>query len=238
MPGNYVFPGGRLEGMDWDQGFWLGHSDLALKEIVRHLGGGLPEEELVAFCIAAIRETFEEAGVLLAGRSGQPLEEVKEICGLRRKEGLDKGWLRELIVREQFSLSLSGLYRWSHWITPEARSHRYDTKFFLAFMPPEQECIPDNLETTHGIWVTPDEGLRGNLRGEIPLSPPALVTLHQLLPCRGMEGLKEEMKGHPWGEPCLSIFRRFPEGQLILLPGDPWFVEEDKIDPVGCEDFA
>jgi hypothetical protein len=100
-------------------------------------------------------------------------------------------------------------------------------------MPANQECVPDRLETTHGIWVSPEEGLLGNLRGELPLSPPALVTLHELLQYRRIIDLKKEMEDHPWGRPRLPIFRSFPTGLLIVLPWDPQYGDGAKINPPG-----
>ena len=192
----------------------------------------LDREGAVAYGVAAIRETFEEAGVLLAKQSDQSLKAISGISEIRLTKGLYKGWLRRWTEARNWVLEFARLGRWSHWITPKARSHRYDTRFFMALMPEDQECLPDARETTKGIWLSPEEGLESNLRGEIPLSPPALVTLHELLPYSRAEELERKMEGRPWGESCLSIFKRFPEGQLILLPEDPRYGEEDRIDPL------
>jgi 8-oxo-dGTP pyrophosphatase MutT (NUDIX family) len=230
MPGNYVFPGGNLDPDDWDVHFWKGHIDLNAREIDSRLGGGLNREEAVAYGMAAVRETFEEAGVLLIGQAGEYHEGMERVCELRRDRELSRTWLKEWTERYEWTIGFSRLGRWSHWITPKARSHRYDTRFFTAAMPEGQECVPDRRETTQGIWVSPEEGLMRNMGGEIPLSPPALMTLHQLLPYKSWEELKKEAESRPWGQPCLSIFKRFPEGQLILFPGDPDYGNELETD--------
>ena len=140
---------------------WLRHSDLDLPEVERRLGGTLPAMEALAYGVAAIRETFEEAGVLLASRAQETDSGMQAICEMRKVEKLSKGWLREWAVSGGWNLQLSRLARWAHWITPEAFKPRFDTRFFLAFVPADQECSPDEQETTHGIWVTPEQGLAG-----------------------------------------------------------------------------
>ena len=230
MPGNYVFPGGNLEPDDWDFEFWTKQIDLDSKEIEQRLGGGLRVETAVAYGIAAIRETFEEAGILMV-KEGQHDRRLSGIQERRMNNKLKPGWFMEWVKSEKVMLSLSELKRWSYWITPKARSHRYDTRFFLTFTPEGQVCIPDNREMTHGLWVGPEEGLTGNQRGETPLSPPALVTLHELLSFGRSEDLKKEIKNRPWGRPRLSILKRFSEGELILLPGDPDYGKESELEP-------
>jgi 8-oxo-dGTP pyrophosphatase MutT (NUDIX family) len=233
MPGNYVFPGGNLDSDDWDIGFWGAHLDLDQEEVAQTLGGDLSDAETVAHGVAAIRETFEEAGVLLASQPESAPQTLAKISQQRMTQDLSQTWFREWVESEKWNLAFSSLGRWSHWITPKARSLRYDARFFLAFMPADQECVPDSLETTHGIWVSPEKGLLGNLRGELPLSPPALVTLHELLHYRQVKDLKKEMEDHPWGQPRLPIFRSSSAGLLIVLPWDPQYDDGATINPAG-----
>ena len=171
MPGNYVFPGGVVDPEDMGLDIWKDHVDMDPGQIKRRFGRGLDMEDAMAHGIAAVRETFEEACLFLAdntGRAGNDLETLQEP---RLNGNLPGNWLRHLVLSGDWTVTLSALAPWSHWITPETRSKRYDTRFFAAFMPEGQECRPDNRETTHGIWVSPEEALRGNLKGEIPLSP-------------------------------------------------------------------
>jgi len=69
---------------------------------------------------------------------------------------------------------------------------RYDTRFFAAAKPSGQVCRPDGRETTHGLWISPEKGLAGNLSGEIPLNPAALITLHELLQYAKLQDLAKK----------------------------------------------
>ncbi len=236
FPGSYVFPGGVLDPEDWETELWENHMDSEPETLSSRFGGGLDEESAVAYVVAVIRETFEEAGVFLAHKKDQRPEDLVGICALRESEELPRGWMRERVVSEEWVLGLSLLSRWSHWITPEGMPRRFDTRFFLAFMLNGQKCVPDNRETVHGIWVTPKEALRGNLEGDIPLSPPTLITLHELLDYATFEELKSEAQVRAWGEPRRPIFIRFPKGAAIIEPWDPMYGKAIEIDPDGLKD--
>jgi len=235
FPGTYVFPGGRMETEDRASGLWKAHVDLDIGEICKRFGGGLTEEEALAHGATAIRETFEEAGAFLAHRNEYTREGLERVQDRRRVEELPKGWLNDLAVSEGWMLAFSRLFRWSHWITPEGMPKRYETRFFLAFMHPGQECNPDARETTHGIWVSPEKGLVKNLQGEIPLSPPTLVTLHELLQYSDMRDLKKEVQTRTWGKALLPRMFNLPKGKLILEPWDPMSKKELEIDAKGLE---
>ncbi|HYQ59730.1 MAG TPA: hypothetical protein VEP29_01670, partial [Desulfatiglandales bacterium] len=227
FPGTYVFPGGTVASEDRDADLWLKHSDLDLPAVENRLGGTLPATEMLAYGVAAIRETFEEGGVLLASRSQETESGMQAICETRKVKKLSKGWFREWAVSGDWHLQLSRLARWAHWITPEAFKPRFDTRFFLAFVPADQECSPDRQETTHGIWVTPEQGLAANMRGEIPLSPPTLVTLQELLQHKTLNALQDEVNQRGWGEPRLPRVIPVEKGAVILEPWDPMIRKKD-----------
>jgi 8-oxo-dGTP pyrophosphatase MutT (NUDIX family) len=226
FPGSYVFPGGTVAPEDRDAELWLKHSDLDLPGVDRSLGGTLPAIEALAYGVAAVRETFEEAGVLLANRALEARSGIQAICEIRKRENLSKGWLKKWAVSGEWHLLLSRLARWAHWITPEALKPRFDTRFFVAFVPPDQECSPDEKETTHGIWVTPEQALAANLKGETPLSPPTLVTLYELLRCKTLSELQDEVRRRGWGESRVPRLIGIEKGAVILEPWDPIIREE------------
>ncbi|MBN1101840.1 MAG: NUDIX domain-containing protein [Deltaproteobacteria bacterium] len=230
FPGNYVFPGGGVSTVDRDAPLWERHLDLPLEEVVRRLGGGLGEEEIVGSGVCAIRETFEEAGVLLCRRREGAGDRFEKICLLRTSEGLPKGWLGKAVEGDGWTLAFSLLARWSHWITPEAMPKRFDTRFFLAFMPSGQSCTPDQRETTHGVWLTPEDALKANLRGETRLSPPTLVTLSDLFPFKSLPEMKAALETRTWGKPLLPVFRPLSGGGVIIEPWDPMYGREFSID--------
>lgn len=227
FPGTYVFPGGTVASEDRDADLWLRHSDLDRSGIETRLGGNVAPTEMLAYGVAAIRETFEEGGVLLAVREQDTDSGVRRICETRKVKKLSKGWFREWAVSGGWRLQLSRLVPWSHWITPEAFKPRFDTRFFLSFVPPNQECSPDKRETTHGTWVEPEQGLSANLAGEIPLSPPTLVTLHELLRHKTIKELQDSVRHQGWGEPRLPRVIPVGKGAVILEPWDPMIHEKE-----------
>jgi 8-oxo-dGTP pyrophosphatase MutT (NUDIX family) len=229
MPGNYVFPGGRVDREDRDRELWKGHADMALKAISRRLGDGLGEEEALGHAVAAIRETFEEAGVFLAYRDGVGREDIEAVCERPMNGDLPQGWFHEWTVSGDWTLAISWLAPWAHWITPKVRLQRYDTRFFLAFMPDGQECAPDAKETTHGIWISPEKALKGNLRKEIPLSPPGLVTMHELLEYSSREELERETVKRSWGDTRMPQLVPLQGEALILLPWDSMYNQDVEI---------
>jgi len=230
-----VFPGGTVDSGDNATDLWKAYIDLDLVEVSRRFGGGLTGEKALAHGVAAIRETFEEAGVFLGHRSAQDTEGVRKTLGMRLSGGLPEGWLEEMVVSWGWTLAFTKLARWSHWITPAARPKRFDTRFFLAFMPPDQECAPDTRETTHGVWIGPEEALVRNLRGEIPLSPPTLATLHELSQFSDRGSLKKELEFRAWGTPRLPRLVPLTRGALLLLPWDPMYGEEVEVDTENLE---
>ena len=235
FPETYVFPGGRVETEDQASGLWKVHVDLDSEEISQRFGGSLTEEEALICGVTAIRETFEEAGVLLAYRNEHTQENLERVQDRRKVEELPKGWLNDLVVSEGWMLTFSRFTWWAHWITPEGMPKRYETRFFLAFMHPGQECNPDARETTHGIWVSPEKGLVKNLQGEIPLSPPTLVTLHELLQYANMRDLKKEVQARTWGETLLPRMFNVPTGKLIIEPWDPMSKKKLEIGTIGLK---
>ena len=215
MAGNYVFPGGTVDRQDRNADFWKPHVDMDLESLTRQLGGNLSGEEALSYGVTAVREMFEEAGVFLAHSKNQHKEDIEKLCSLRKSNGLSKGWIEELVA-DGWILELSRLRRWSHWITPELMPQRYDTRFFMVFMPDGQKCTPDLIETTHGIWINPEKGIAGNLKGDIPLSPPTLVTLYELFKFSSIKALKKEMKTRTWGESLIAPYDRLASGKNVF----------------------
>jgi len=231
FPGKYVFPGGTLDMEDREADFWLNHADLDREGIEKRFGLEPGAEALLGYAVAAVRETFEEAGVLLARKGeGTPVDPAP-LCARRGSSSLERGWFKKQAAEEGWILSLSRLCGWSRWITPEAFQPRFDTRFFLAVMPEGQACAPDMQETTQGLWIEPQPAIEANLRGSIPLSPPTLVTLQELIG----HGLELRDSNRSWGEPRLPRLIRLSRGALILEPWDPKFHEPTGIDEDDLE---
>jgi hypothetical protein len=104
---------------------------------------------------------------------------------------------------------------------------RYDTRFFTACPPSGQESQPDTRETTDGLWVSPENELAGNLAGQIPLSPPTLITLHELLQYPSLQTLERDTENRQWGETYLPRLIPLDKGAAIIEPWDPQYNQEE-----------
>ena len=220
MAGHYVFPGGILDPDDWRYDMWKGHVDLDGAGLNGRLGGDLTPQEIMAYAVAAIRELLEEAGIFLAKRLNQSKQDLSRIVRLRTAEDLPAEWFLNLVIDESWTLALSALSRWSQWITPLRMKRRYDTRFFLAVLPSGQRCSPDHREITHGIWLSPQEALAGNLTGKIPLSPPTIVTLQEISKYTTLKDLKQEAQTRTWTTPNLPRLIPLEKGSVLIEPWD------------------
>jgi 8-oxo-dGTP pyrophosphatase MutT (NUDIX family) len=227
MAGNYVFAGGTLDPEDREFTVWKDHVDLDPVDLTSRLGGGLSAEEILAYAVAAIRETLEEAGVFLAREANRRASDLKRIDHLRIAGDLPKNWFLNLVVSGGWTLALSALSRWSHWITPVLMKRRFDTRFFLACMPTGQRCSPDGREITDGLWVSPKNGLRGNISGEIPLSPPTMVMLQELLKYPTLEDLQQAALTRLWGSPNSPRLIALDKGAVLVQPWDAEYGQAD-----------
>ncbi len=237
MGGLYVFPGGVVDPEDKGIDTWAPFLDMLPDEMEKKLGGpGFSDEDALSFSIAAIRETLEEAGVLMALAEDKTKADLDHICTFRLNRDLPKSWFKTKIMEEKWTLSLSSLGRWSHWITPALMKKRFDTRFFIAVMPEGQTCIPDDTETKHGIWLTPKEALEQNLELRVPLSPPTVVTLTQLLKFKTLDELLQELQIRSWGDPLAPRLVPSPNGPVIIEPWDPLWDSDGDMDTSGLPD--
>lgn len=234
MGGLYVFPGGTVDNADAGIDAWSPYVDLTPEQIEHQLGDStLLKEDALGFGIAAIRETLEESGVLMASGVGKTPKDFEDICTCRLQKDLPKSWFKTRIMEEKWTLSLSSLGRWSHLITPKLMKKRYDTRFFIALMPENQTCVPDNMETQDGFWLTPQSALEKNLDKKIPLSPPTVLTLTQMLKFKTFDALEQEFKNRVWGAPIAPRLVPSTKGPVILQPWDPQYESDCTIETPG-----
>lgn len=184
--GAYVFPGGKLDEADrlLPRDRWTGQDPA---DWVERLGVDDAQDAL-GLMVAAVRETFEEAGVLLGTRAGRPVtaEDLAEdgFVETRRKlasreESFDwTGWLAD----EDIVLDLGALALWSWWVTPHGLHKRYDTRFFVATVPDEQVAAlgHDDVEMTASRWTTPQAALDAAAAGEVTVIYPTRKNLEAL----------------------------------------------------------
>jgi 8-oxo-dGTP pyrophosphatase MutT (NUDIX family) len=173
--GALVFPGGSVDKGD--------HEIIGRPEL--YSGGEGLDATALSFRIAAIRETFEESGILLARPQGPgALVDAKQASAIEaaHRAALCEGktTFLEVLSDKGMVLALDQLIPYAHWITPEGMPKRFDTWFFLAAAPPEQAGAHDGKESTDSIWLSPREALAGGDSGRFKLPFPTTRNLIRL----------------------------------------------------------
>ncbi|MFM7119481.1 MAG: NUDIX hydrolase [Gammaproteobacteria bacterium] len=178
FPDLHVFPGGKLDLADHVPELVDGIDERTADDLLGVSGG-------IRYWVAAIRECFEECGVLLATRAGAHLalpddEEGARFAGYRQTlidGGID---MATLCAREALRLCGRDVAYFSHWITPAQAPRRFDTRFFLARMPLGQDTLAHHWETAGEEWVRPADALRAHESGQWRMIAPTIVTLQSL----------------------------------------------------------
>jgi 8-oxo-dGTP pyrophosphatase MutT (NUDIX family) len=194
-PGACVFPGGSVDERDADPGIgWVGP---APEDFAAQLD--VPPERARALVCAAIRETFEESGILLAGSSAEgatgPAGDSAALAADRHALLTGTTTLGEVLGRRGLVLRTDLLTPWARWITPEVSPRRFDTWFFAAALPAGQtataapEGHADPGESESGTWLRPGAALEAAEAGEITLLPPTAVTLRELAAHQDVGGI-------------------------------------------------
>ena len=226
MGGNFVYPGGRVDRDDGSLESCSLSKGITFEEAQKILGGITSPEEGFAYWIAGIRELFEEAGVLLAYDQKGNLFQFKNRDEQEKFSNyrvlLQKGGITicQIAQEEKLLFALDQLHYYAHWITPEARPERFDTRFFLAHYPLGQEASHDQKETTAGIWIIPRKALEENLKGEVILSPPTLKTLEDLSRFKTIDEVFTSLRNREF-QPILPILTKISSGPIIIFPWDP-----------------
>jgi 8-oxo-dGTP pyrophosphatase MutT (NUDIX family) len=162
--GALVFPGGRVEESD--------HA-LAMRDALCPNPDGIGTEAM-AFRVAAIRETFEECGVLLARPSGSPtVIEAEQLVVVEEghRAALNKGEVEfgDILQHHDLQAAPDLLVPFAHWITPAHQPKRYDTHFFLVAAPPSHLAVHDGMESVDSIWISPIQALADTDAGRFKL---------------------------------------------------------------------
>ena len=238
VAGAYVFPGGSVDPADRGPAadeLCQGLDDAEASALLGVGSGGL------AFWVAALRECFEEAGVLLArprdAADGTALLDTRDPAERARFEAhrleVNEGraGLLEVCRAEGLVLAADTVHYVSHWITPELAPRRYDTRFFVTAAPSGQVAHHDDGETIATIWVSPTDALSRFGAGEIELLPPTIDCLEKL----GVHATTEEVMA--WARQVTDIPTILPivlieDGRLLVLrPGDEGYEQalEDRL---------
>jgi 8-oxo-dGTP pyrophosphatase MutT (NUDIX family) len=220
--GMWVFPGGRVDEADAPEAFasyCLHRTDKQASAIMQMPSGGL------TYYIAAIREAFEEAGILLARHrdTGELLDltetDIKARFDAHRRDINDSNRnFIELIEEENLMLDLGSMHYIARWITPEGPPRRYDTRFFITRMPTAQTPLHDDYELVHSRWLTPVRILEKFDRGEMTLMSPTLRMVRSLAQFSHSDQVIEAAAANQPDERA-----RVNDAGNLVLPDDPTY---------------
>ena len=210
MAGAHVFPGGKLDDADSSVAACalLSAPAATLRE---RLGEQLPAMQAAGFFVAAIRETFEEAGLLLgrlaagreAGEARAALAAGAEFASLARE------------------LDAAALVPWVRWVTPEVSPKRFDARFFIARAPEGQEARVDGHEATEGLWITPAGALERWRRGEMLLAPATARSIELLAGHAAVDGALAAAAARRPPPVLMPVVWNEGGRRFISLSGDP-----------------
>lgn len=231
MAGMWVFPGGRVAAADSSPAALArvlpGVPDDSRECLHSREGEPLGAVETLALHVAACRETFEEAGVLLArDASGRPCSagRVDRLQALRPRVVEDAAAFVAMLEQEDLWLDAAAFVYWSHWLTPSIERKRFDTRFFAIAVPPDQPVNVDNSELTRHAWIRPSEVHARLAEGEIRLAPPTLYTLEDLAECHARHGSLAAMLEAERGRPAPPVMPRIEvasDEMRVVMPWDP-----------------
>lgn len=212
IPGAWVFPGGRVDPEDGDPSALQRAAGLSSLQAQRILQPRADEPPALAYWIAAIRETFEETGVLVArgldrgGKENPQLARAKGPAQDRLVRG-ESGFGR-ILEELGVDLDAGALTYCAYWVTPECEPRRYETRFFVTHVPGDVRVTPHQREMVDHVWITPSEALKENLAGNLPM---VLPTIHTLEVLADFQAPKEAV-GHFQSS---EIRRRLPEPRRV-----------------------
>lgn len=214
LGGAYVFPGGKVDREDAE---WLDRLDAAPDQLHARLGEPeLPVAQAAGLFVAAVREVFEETGVLFAPVTGSAARAAW--AQLREGPRFD-----ELLAPWNLRLAVSALHPWSRWVTPVVGGvvrKRFDTRFFVATVPPDQEPTHDSHEAIASAWLAPREALQQYWDRQIDLAPPQIMGLAHLARQRDVAGVIAAAQART--PPCIRPEPIEQDGARVLCyPGDP-----------------
>ena len=220
----YVFPGGKIDEGDCSkdlESYCDGHNDQEASLTLGLNNGGL------SYWVACIRECFEEVGILLATKkSGEKLnleDEDKSKFDQYRKMLINNEInILDVCKEEDLILSTSNIAPLSHWITPEFETRRFDTRFFIAYLPEKQIVQHDGMELTKSLWINPSTALKKALDGRMQMILPTTENLKSCMEFKSAMDMLDNQKQISNNEikPILPKFFKDNGNWIVLFPGD------------------
>jgi 8-oxo-dGTP pyrophosphatase MutT (NUDIX family) len=200
VPGAYVFPGGLVDPGDATPEAIACIEGLTPERAAVRLGLVGTDPPAIAYYVAAVREAFEETGILVGSRRGSSSSEVRT--------DLLAGRIPFAVALTRLSCRVDGggIAYFAHWITPERSPRRYDTRFFAAQVTGELEPVLDEREMTEALWITPGKAAQAHSRGSLPMILPTVRTL-------------ERLAGFPDAKSALAELATAPVRTVFPAPG-------------------
>jgi 8-oxo-dGTP pyrophosphatase MutT (NUDIX family) len=218
--GAHVFPGGSVDKSDGQLALMERCSGLTVADAEARLG----TTGALSFYVAALREAFEEAGILLTteppGRSLDDLDD--ELRSYRQSLVMGQCSFTEIVETLDLHLDVGALVYVAHWVTPEGAPRRFDTRFFLASVPSHQRATPDRSEIVGQVWATPSHALDQYHRGHFELVLPTVKNLEFLASFGSVDSLMRGARALTSVERIQPRFYRNADGSVaVALPGSP-----------------
>jgi 8-oxo-dGTP pyrophosphatase MutT (NUDIX family) len=217
--GMFVFPGGGVQPSDYDDVAWIGPPPSTWGGRF-HCAPALA----AALVVTAVRETFEETGILFAGADEKSV--VGEVAGTELEDARQAVEAKarsfgDLLADHGLSLRADLLGAWAHWITPEFEPRRFDTRFFVATLPAHQAVGGLSAEADAGLWIPLADAYDSASAGKIQTLPPTLHTLSELATLGDVDVLEAARE------------RQIKTIQPVIVEDDgTYFIERDESDSV------
>jgi 8-oxo-dGTP pyrophosphatase MutT (NUDIX family) len=226
-PGAFAFPGGRLEAADVPADAHGLCRGLAAGDAARILRDVEPPQRAIGFWMAVLRELFEETGILLAyGRDGAPFVPdgvaLARLGECRTRSRRDGRAFVAMLREEGLTLAADRMAYYAHWITPEERPVRYDTRFFVAAAFEGAEPDPDGVEIVGWRWLGPADALRRHEAGTLTLPFPTRRVLGEIAAHPRVAALLEAARAREV-RPIRPRIVVVGGEERFLLPGDPGY---------------
>jgi recombination protein RecT len=191
FPGVHAFPGGVVDPGDHE----VVGARLPPDQAWAPEGEGDRPPGALPYWVAAVRELFEEVGILLASRDGVPLAGrlSPELAALRARLHAGDAFA-SLLAAHGLRPATDGLYSFARWITPRQNPRRFDTRFLVGRVPHGQDAVPDGTETVSCGWLSPRTALATYERGDIMLIPPTVRTLDDLAAFATIDAVLDDAK--------------------------------------------
>ena len=218
--GALVFPGGKADDQDFDD------------DLLPLIQSPNPDSNMRGAEVSAIREAFEECGILLAydQETDQIIDGTRLESIQHYREPLNSGevLLKDFLVKEKLKLACDQLTRFAHWITPEMMPKRFDTHFYLALAPEDHVAVHDGYESVDSVWISPDQAVQEAKAGKRTIIFPTRLNLEKLsewnTPYDAIEATKTSdiVSVLPWTE-------KREDGNYLCIPPEAGYnISEEK----------